>query len=221
MTDSLLIILKLHTPEELQLYSNIAHWIEGGLFLIIAGIALMQTFGYLRSQRAQYLWPTTILVAGIFLPVFAFSHHFNELALAWKAMIYDPQQRQHMIMGALFIIAGVAEVAYLRERSKNHLLQFAFPLAIGTIGIMFIAHPQHGTGEAVLRAITVHKYLGSAFILAGICKAFEVINKNTQRWLTFAWIFFLIIAAILLISYREPEGSYIFNPTTKIIQHMK
>ena len=213
MTESLAIILKLHTPDELQLYSNIGHWIEGGLFLIIAGIAFVQAFGYLHSQRAQYLWPVIILVAGIFLPLFSFSHHFNELTLAWKATIYDPQQLQHMIMAILITIAGVAEVAYLRGQGKNQLLRFVFPLVVGIIGIMFITHPQHGTSEAVLRAVTIHKYLGTVLIFAGIFKALEVIKKNTQRWLTFSWIFFLTIAAILLISYREPEGAYMLNPT--------
>ncbi len=206
--ESLAIVLKLHTPEELQLYSNIAHWVEGGLFLIIAGIVFVQALGYLRSQRTDYLWPVIIIVAGIFLPLFSFLHHLNELALAWKATIYDPQQLQHMIMATLFTIAGVAEVAYLRGQKKNQLLRFIFPLVIGVIGIMFITHLQHGTSEAILRAVTIHKYLGTALVLAGVFKALEVIKKNNQRWLTFVWVFLLTIAAILLISYREPEGAY-------------
>lgn len=213
--EPLAIVYKLHTPEELQLLSNVAHWIEGGLFLIIAIIVILQTLGYLRSQKAQYLWPVIILTAGIFLPLFSFSHHFNELALAWKATIYDSQQLQHMIMAILITIAGIAEVAYLRGQGKNRFLQFVFPLVVGIIGIMFIAHPQHGTSEAVLRAATIHKYLGAVLILAGVFKALEVVKRSTQKWLTFSWVLFLTIAAILLISYREPEGAYMLNPTNE------
>ena len=211
MSESLASMYKLHTPEELQLYSNIAHRVEGILFLIIGIIVVLQALDYLRNSKARYLWPVFILVSGLFLPIFTFSHHFDEMALAWKATIYDPQQLQHLIMSILITIAGVAEVIYLRGQGKNKLLQFVFPLAVGVIGILFITHPQHGTSEAVLRAAATHMYLGTALVLAGIFKAIEVIQRGAKKWLTFSWAFFLTIAALLLLSYREPEGAYMPN----------
>ena len=206
--ESLAIILKLHTPEQLQFYSNIAHWIEGVIFLVVAIIAFLQALGFLQKKNLIYLWPSLILVSGLFLPIFAFSHHLKELPLAWQATIYDAQQRQHMIMAILIAAAGVAEIAYLKGRNKKTFLQLVFPLVLTIIGLMFITHPQHGTGEAVLRAMTIHQYLGSVLILSGLFKTAEVFGRNTIKWLVFPWILFLVIAATLLISYREPEGAY-------------
>lgn len=211
--ESLAIILKLHTPEELILYSNIAHWIEGALFLIIAGIALVQVFGYLESKNALYFQGYILLVSGLFLPIFAFAHHFNELALAWQATIYDSQQLQHTIMAILLAIAGSAEIAYLRGQGNKLFLRLAFPLVLVIIGIMFINHPQHGTSVAVLRAATIHWYLGIVLILAAVFKSLEVLKGTTKKWFALPWILFLVIAAVLLISYREPDGAYRVEPS--------
>lgn len=201
--ESLTIVLKLHTPEELAFYSNIAHWIEGAIFLIVAVIALLQILGYLKNKL--YLWPSLILIAGLFLPIFSYIHHLDELGLAWKATIYDPQQRQHMFMAILMSIAGFSELMRLKYRES--LWKFVLPIALGIIGILFLTHPQHGTSEAVLQAALIHKYLGSVLVLSGVFRALEMLWYN-RKWLAYPWLLFLAIAAVLLISYREPEGAY-------------
>lgn len=201
--ESLVIVLKLHTPEELVSYSNIAHWIEGGIFITVAGIALLQIFGYWKNRL--YLWPSLILTAGLFLPLFVFSHHMGELGLAWEATMYDPQQRQHMLIAILLSIAGFSELMYLKYQGFGW--RFVFPVALATIGILFLTHPQHGTSEAIVQATLIHKYLGTILVLSGIFRGAEMLWQN-RRWLAYPWLVFLIIAAVLLISYREPEGAY-------------
>ena len=62
--------MELQTPEQLQWVSNLAHWIVGAMFAVVALIALFQAFGYLQSKSAQYLWPGLILIAGVFLPAY-------------------------------------------------------------------------------------------------------------------------------------------------------
>lgn len=203
--ESLAIVLKLHTPEELVFYSNVAHWIEGAIFLIVAMVALLQIFGYLKNKL--YLWPSLILIAGLFLPLFAFSHHLGELELAWQATIYDPQQRQHMFMALLMSIAGFSELMRLKYRES--LWKFVLPVVLSIIGVLFLTHPQHGTSDAVLQAALIHKYLGSVLVLSGVFRALEMLwqNKN-KKWLAYPWLIFLTFAAALLISYREPQGAY-------------
>ena len=93
--EHLSLLLQLHTQEELIFFSNLAHWIEGGLFFFVAIVAFLHAIGYFKAKWTDYLWPTIILMAGLFLPIFTFSHHFDEMELAWKATIFDPQQRQH------------------------------------------------------------------------------------------------------------------------------
>ncbi len=202
--EPLAIVYALHTPEELILYSNIAHWIEGAIFFAVAVIALLQALGYWRNR--PYLWPGLILAAGLFLPLFAFSHHVGEIGLTWKATIGDPQQRQHMVMAVLMVIAGLGEI--IRVRRPGSPWKFALPTALFAIGILFLTHPQHGTSEAVMRASSIHTYLGSVLVLSGVLRGMEMVWGSRYKLLSFLWLFFLIIAATLLISYREPQGAY-------------
>lgn len=48
------------TPAELQWISNLAHWIEGGMFATVGLLALLQALGYAQSKGAQYIWPVLI-----------------------------------------------------------------------------------------------------------------------------------------------------------------
>lgn len=203
--ESLAIILKIHTPDELIFYSNLAHWIEGGIFLVVVAIAFIQIRGYWKNKL--YLWPGLIFIAGLFLPIFSFIHHVGELDLAWQATIYDPQQRQHMFMAILMSIGGFSELMRLRYRES--LWRFILPIVLTIIGILFLTHPQHGTSEAVLWAALIHKYLGSVLVLSGVFRVLEMLwqNKN-KKWLAYPWLIFLTLAAALLIGYREPQGAY-------------
>lgn len=201
--EPLAIVLKLHTIEELVFYSNLAHWIEGGIFLTVSLIILSQLFGYWKDK--QYLWPSLILAAGLFLPVFTYIHHTNELSLAWQATIYDSQQQQHLFMAILMSIAGFGEL--MRIKYQRSFWGFALPIVLVTIGVLFLTHPQHGTTEAVAQAALIHMYLGSVLVLSGMFRGAEMLWPN-QKWLTYPWVVFLVMAAILLISYREPSGAY-------------
>lgn len=191
------------------LYSNIGHWIEGGIFLIVSGIALLQAVGYLKNK--PHLWPSFILGAGLFLPLFAFSHHIGELGLAWRATILDPQQRQHMFMAILLTIAGFAEL--MRVKHIKSAWRVVFPAVLIAIGVLFLTHPQHGTSEAVIKAALIHKYLGAVLVLSGIFRGAEILRPN-KKWLKYPWIIFLVMAAVLLISYREPQGAYMIESNT-------
>ena len=205
MNDSLFLILQLHTPEELVYFSNIAHWIEGILFILVAIFVSLEVFGVVKG-KGKYIWPSTLLAAGLFLPLFSFTHHFAEMALAWKASIYDPQQRQHLFMTVLIALAGFTEINYLR--TKAMAWRFVMPAVLGTIGILFLTHPQHGTGEAVARAVSIHQYLGTMLILSGVFRLIEIMSIKNPLWLRLTWALFLLSAAILLIIYREPAGAY-------------
>lgn len=203
-------VLQLHTPEELQYFSNLAHWVEGALFLLVAGIALLEVLGYLKSKKSLYIYPWVLIIAGLFLPIFMFGHHLGEqLKLAWQVTIYVPQQRQHFIMAILILISGIAE---LRSRQNPKIipwLKFVMPTVFVVIGVMFIVHPQHGATADVIRAITIHRYLGTVLILSGLFKGLGAVwNKKV---LAFSWIFFLFLASILLITYREPAGTYMLD----------
>lgn len=200
---------QLHTPEEMRALSNLGHWIEGGILGIVAVIALLQALGYFESGIAAYLWPGLILLAGLFLPPYMLLHHgFNKVDISWRFVMGDPQQRQHFLMAVLLLVAGIAEVIHRIQMLQGQLWQFVWPSVLIVIGVLFTIHTQHGTHEAVSRAVTAHRYLGILLILGGLLKAAEVLWIQHFEWLAFPWTIMVLASAVLLISYREPEGAY-------------
>lgn len=199
-----------HTPEEMQSFSNWAHWAEGAVLAIAAGVALAQAAGFLRDGRARYLWPAVIAGAGALLLLYLLIpyHGLGRASEQWGFIFGDPQQRQHLIFGALTVAGGGAELLYRAARVTNWRWQFVWPAAAAFIGVMFAAHTQHGTAEAVERAALVHRYLGLLLIATGVLRTADVLWGTRVRWLAFPWALTLLSAAGALALYREPEGAY-------------
>ena len=207
------------TPEELQWISNLAHWIEGGMFAIVGVLALFQAFGYAQSRGIQYVWPGLILVGGIFLPAFILLQRgISGIGTTWNLVIRDPQQREHFAMAIFLLAAGVAEILLRTSKSRAAAWKFVSPVALAIIGIVFLFHTEYGTPEAVAEATRKHIYMGFAILLAGLFKVADVLWRKRFAWLVFPWIAMLLVAALLLITYREPPGAYrTTEPTTEML----
>jgi hypothetical protein len=195
-----------HTPEELRRGSNLGHRVEGLLLAAVGGLALLDNFGF--ATWASAAWPILILIAGLLLLVLLYPTH----PLAdWPAIWRDPQQRQHTIMAAAIALAGATELV----RGSNPALAYVWPAALLIIGILFLTHAQHGTGEAVARAVRQHRVLGTTAIIAGLLRAAEFVT-GTARFAVL-WPLALLVAAAQLILYREPEGA--FEPASNHGRH--
>ena|SRR2546422_7490573 len=209
------------TPEQLQFISNIGHTIEGVLFAIVGLIALVQAMGYMRSKRAQYLWPSLIVIAGIFLPAYIFLQRgFDQISVSWNFVINDPQQRQHFFMAGLLMIAGAAELAVRSNTVRGRLWKFVAPGALLVIGITLLFHTQYGTTEAIAESMRKHHYQGAAVILVALFRTADILWQRRNKWLAYPWIVFLFVAAALLITYREPWGAY-RNPDGSLVDIMR
>jgi hypothetical protein len=197
------------TPEELQWISNLAHWIEGGVFAIVAVLAFLQTLGYAQSKGLRYLWPGLILLAGIFLPILILLQRgFDGIGTTWDLVVRDPQQREHFLMATLLLVAGWAEVLIRTEGNRSRLWRFVAPAAFTIIGVLFFFHTEYGTPEAIAEAVRKHRYMGLAILLAGLFKVADVLWQKRFGFLAFPWIAMLAISALLLMTYREPPGAY-------------
>jgi hypothetical protein len=199
-----------HTPEEMRQLSDLAHRIEGALLGTVAAIALAQAGRRWSSVRAQLLWPVLLLTAGvILLGYLLIPHHgLDRAGDQWRFVLGDAQQRQHVILALLVAIGGGSELFYRAGRLRSRLWQLGMPAAAVTIGLLFALHAQHGTTEAVARAILIHRTLGTLLITTGMLRAFEVLTARHRRWLSTAWPLTLLAASVLLVVYREPEGAY-------------
>jgi len=186
-----------HTPDELRRASDLAHRVEGVLLLVIAVLAIAgNVFGIIWASTA---WPVLVLMAGLLLLLAIYpTHPVGDWLLIWR----DPQQRQHTIIALALIAAGTAEFF----RSSPAGLGLVWPGAFVLIGVLFLTHAQHGTGQAVQKAVRRHRYLGATLILAGLIAAVAAWTSNAA--LAVLWPVVLLAAAVQLLVYREPAGAY-------------
>lgn len=94
------------------------------------------------------------------------------------------------------------------NKTRATVWKFVSPVALAIIGAMFFVHTEYGTPEAIAEAGRKHAYMGFAILLAGIFKGAEVVWRKRFGWLAFPWIAMLLVAAVLLMTYREPRGAY-------------
>ncbi|GMR09865.1 MAG: hypothetical protein BMS9Abin28_0685 [Anaerolineae bacterium] len=192
-----------YLAEKMRYWSNLGHWIIGGMLAIVGVLALLEILGVLTGGWV-YAWPGVLALAGLVLPLGILSHgdekYGRELVLA------DPQHRQHLIMGGIIFLGGVAEIVALA--AGIGFVRYAWPLALGAVGVIFLIHPQHGTDAAAVKAVRIHRILGGTFILAGLARLIAVVTGAYSGLFGFAWIILVLVAAAQLIFYREPEGAY-------------
>ena len=203
-----------HTAEEMRGLSNLAHVIEGVVLAAAALLALAEAAGHRRDDRGRITWPAIILFAGIVLLAYLlFPHHgLSNTRTQWAFIFGAPQQRQHVLLAALVVIGGGAELLSRRGRLRARAWRLVWPMTAVTAGILFVAHPQHGTSEAIARAVTLHRWIGALLIMTGVVRAGEVLSATRAWWVRYSWPVALLAAAVLLALYREPEGAYELHP---------
>lgn len=211
---------QLHSPQEMRFLSNLGHWIEGGILAGVALIALLRVSGFLGDTVSKYLWPGFVLLAGVTLAAFMLLHHgLARVGPSWEFVTSDPQQRQHFVMALLLFGAGAAELLRESRGATGSGWGFVWPAVLVVIGILFMVHKQHGNEAAVSWAATVHRYLGLLLVSAGLARAAEVMFNSTARWLAFSWAVLLLLSALLLLAYREPQGAYEPSSSTLRLTH--
>lgn len=205
------IIFSLHTPEQLRELSNYAHWIEGAIFLTVALVLFLKTVGRMNAKKADLLWPGLIFGAGAFLIIYIFIHHpLGQMGLVWQVILEDPQQRQHMIMAVLLILVAGAQLLYSLKKITSPLWQYAWPIALFVVGLLFLFHPQHGTPEAIAYMKPYHTALGVVILSTGAL-VLAAIKHQQNKILQFSAIGLLTLSALILLFYREPAGAYQMN----------
>lgn len=199
------------TPEHLRESSNFAHTVEGALLLAAATIAVAQALGRFRGGWREQLWPGLLMGAGMFLLLYLPSHHgIDAIPSVLRYASGDAQQRQHFLLAALALLGGGG--AFLARRARRHarsgVAQDAvFSIALATIGLVFLLHPQHGTTDAVNRARALHLIIGGLFLITGGTHLWSTM-RPASRVLAVLWPAMLALTGASLLFYREPPGAY-------------
>jgi hypothetical protein len=199
-----------HTPDEMRHISDLAHVVEGFVLGTAAVVALLQARGVFIAGSRRFAWPGLIAGAGVFLLAYLFvPHHGLSLARTqWDFVLSDPQQRQHVAIAVLTLIGGTCELLMIAGRVHGNAWRVAWPASLVIIGILFLIHPQHGTSEAVSRATLLHRVTGCLFVAAGLTAAAKAFLRLKSAVLAALWPVWLLSAAIVLASYREPDGAF-------------
>jgi hypothetical protein len=104
-------------------------------------------------------------------------------------------------MAAITAAGGLVESA-----SEERVSRLAGAAALAGVGAMFLAHEQHGSGEARVRAERTHRRLAFTLLGAGGAKAADALGAPGPWRL--AWPFAALAVAAQLLAYREPPGAY-------------
>lgn len=195
-----------HSPEQLRRASNLAHWAVGMVMAVAAVLALNEAFlGGSRSLRLA--WSGMVFVLGVLFSLFLLFHHGLRQLPAWLAdLAEDPQQRQHLLMALLLTIGGYVEFAHAKRWTTALIWHYVWPGVLLLIGLMFVFHAQHGRHDAVSKAVRFHRMLGVALLAAGLLAGAHAYQRLVI--LGYLWPVALLVAAVLLIAYREPEGAW-------------
>jgi len=123
-------------------------------------------------------------VAGVFLPAYILLQRgFDQIGISWNLIINDPQQRQHIFMATLLVVAGTAEIAVRAKTVQGRLWKFVAPGALLVIGVTLLFHTQYGTPEAVAESMRKHHYQGASVILVALFSWGKLLAKSDERLL--------------------------------------
>lgn len=173
--------------------AEIAHWAFGGLFLLLALILLAEVIAgpeiFRRRAWRAYLWPSTILTAGVLLWLVAIFSTFSTLHLL-----------AHSIWAQAAMIAGGVQLALVRGKLSSPYWSLVTAAAMVITGASFLLHEQNGWLFA--RSAFLHHAIGWTMVAAAIFPLGEALRPRRAVWgAGFALTFILV--AILLFSDRD------------------
>jgi hypothetical protein len=199
-----------HSAEEMRQISNLAHVLEGAVLGIAAAIAFLQARSPAPSGSRRYAWQALIATAGlVLLGYLLVPYHGVSLAREqWEYVWTDPQQRQHLAMALLLMVGGGCELLTATGVVTQRAWRFGWPLGLVGIGALFVIHQQHGTTDAVARAEMIHRVLGATLVITGLLAAAAARSSPSRPTWARLWPLTLLVVALLLVIYREPEGAH-------------
>lgn len=173
--------------------AEIAHWAFGGLFLLLALILLAEVIVgpevFRRRRWRGYLWPSTMLAAGLFLWVVTVFSTFSTLHLL-----------AHSVWAQSAMVAGGVQLALVRGKLTSPSWPLVTSAAMVVTGASFLLHEQNGWLFA--RSAFLHHALGWTMLVAAIFPLGEALKPRRAVWGTGFAVTFVVVA-VLLFSDRD------------------
>jgi len=182
-----------------------------GFFVALGGaFILLQTAIGKRWLLAEYVWPGSFLVSGIFVLVWSDTELWPFGTRLWiEALQHNREVLQHKIFAALLLGLGVIEWFRVNGSLRKAWSGLVFPvLAIGgSILLLFHQHEggMQGPNHMELMARIQYEHLSYAIVGIGIGLAKGAAETRMRGHRVFAnlWPSLMALLGILLMFYRE------------------
>jgi hypothetical protein len=175
----------------------LVHQIFGVLLLVFAIVLLLREIDVLRGPWADYLPAAALLLLGALLFLDPWLFHGGD---------FGAEGNQHTWQGLSAVAAGVLEMYRARRKSENMLLALVVPAVLMGLGLGFLSHEQHQTGNMLLQTVQ-HRVMGATLLLAALIKLAANFRWREGQWARTGWLLILSVFALQLLLYTEVGGT--------------
>jgi hypothetical protein len=179
--------------------AEFVHWMFATGFLLL-GLCLLAraVVGddvWNRRPWRAYLWPGLLFVMGV---------------LMWPVMVFFTNSTIHMLAhgswAQVMMLAGAAELGFVRGKLHSRYWHLTIPLALGVSGVALLIHEQNGWFFA--RSAFLHHALGWTLIAGAAFPLLALFRPRTLVWRSGLAVTLLIVAVML---YSDRDVAPIFG----------
>lgn len=174
----------------------LVHQIFGVLIAAFAVVMLLREIDVLGGRWADYFPGSALLFAGGLLFVDPWLFHGGD---------FGAEGHQHTWQGLLAVAAGAIETYRVRRKSEHALLELVIPVVLAGLGLGFLWHQQHQTGDMLLQTVQ-HRIMGATLLLAALIKLAANFRWRDGQWARAGWALILLVFAFQLLLYTEVNG---------------
>jgi hypothetical protein len=190
--------------------SEFNHHLAGFFVALGAAFILSQTAIERRWRSAQYIWPSSFLLSGLFVLVWSDTELWPFGKRQWlEALHNNPEVFQHKMFAILLLGLGTIEWLRIKGSLQGTWSALVFPfLAIaGSILLLFHQHESgmHGANHMELMARIQSEHWTYAMVGAGIglSKGLAEVTTPAKKIFAKLWPLLMLALGILLTLYRE------------------
>jgi hypothetical protein len=190
--------------------SEFNHHLAGFFVALGAAFILSQTAIERRWRSAQYIWPLSFLLSGLFVMIWSDTELWPFGKRQWaEALHNNPEVFQHKMFAILLL--GLGTIEWLRTRGTLQgtwsALVFPFLAVAGSILLLFHQHESgmHGANhmELMARIQSEHWTYAMVGVGIGLSKGLAEVTIPAQKIFAKLWPLLMLALGILLTLYRE------------------
>jgi|GEM_PF-1004750 len=217
--------LTIHTSSEWVRSSELAHLILGIVILWFLFASIIKRFIKSRSKlwdSVRIFGASLFILFGLMLSIGDYMIHGLQVGFqSLNALIANPTSQwfQHFLGGLFVMTAGITEIVSLKRKTMK--IDYVAPIFVSLTGLLFFFHQQLGALDAVIYSMTWHMTFGAVLLIGGIIRVLDLFMKEERKGFFTIWVIMLVLASYMMISYKEPAGSYEKPSKAEIIEFDK